>query len=114
MPAPATRTRTSWSPGSGTGRSSTTSPPPSLITSARMTAKPNRRSQPALRLGEEVPAHGQAALERLAHRLLSLEDLRQRDLLAGHNGEAALGGVGGRRERVDGRHLERQLAAPDP
>src|SRR5437764_1468468 len=85
MPAPATRTRTSWSPGSGTGRSSTTRRPPSWMTRARMAGQPNRRSQPALGLAEEVAAHRQAAFEGLAHGLLALEDLPQGNLLAGHH-----------------------------
>src|SRR5947209_15984938 len=109
MPAPATRTSTSSAAGSGTARSSTTRRPPSWITRARM----DRSLEPALGRGEQVAAHGQAPLEGVAESLLALEDLRQRDLLARHHREAPLWGVGGRREGVDGRHLERQLPAPD-
>src|SRR3989454_6721362 len=118
MPAPATRTRTWSAAGSGMGRSSITRRPPSWMTRARMEAQPNgvpdRGLQPALGRTEEVAAAGQAPFEGVAERLLALEDLRQRTLLAGHHREAPLGGVGGRRERVDGRHLEGQLPAADP
>jgi hypothetical protein len=59
-------------------------------------------------------ADGQAPLEGVAEGLFPFEDLGQGNLLAGHHREAPLGRVGGRRERVDGRHLERKLRPSDP
>jgi len=62
---------------------------------------------------EQVAAHLVAAVEDVAELLLAEEDAVEADFDARHDGEASFGGVGDRRERVDGRHFERQVGAAD-
>jgi myo-inositol-1(or 4)-monophosphatase len=61
---------------------------------------------------EQEAAHGQASVEHVAQQFLAAQHPRQGDGVAGDDRQPAFGGVRGRRERVDGRHLEGKFDAP--
>ncbi len=67
--------------------------------------------EPHGRVVEEVVADAETAVERVAELLLAEEHARQGDLDAGDDGQRALRSVGHRTERVDRRHLEREVGA---
>ena len=69
--------------------------------------------EPAAGRLEEIAAHGQAAVEHVAHHFLTRQDPGERYGTSSHDGEAPFGRVGGRRVGVDGRDLERELDTTD-
>src|SRR5712671_2416231 len=69
-------------------------------------------AEPGCRIVKEVLAHREAAIERVAELLLADVHTRQRYRNSRHDRQAALRRVGHRRERVDRRHLEREIGAP--
>ncbi len=70
-------------------------------------------SQPGLGGLEQEAADGQAAIEDVAEELFAGEHPREGDGVAGDDVQATLGSVGGRGERVDGRHFQGKLDAAD-
>src|SRR5688572_27526643 len=107
----------SSSTGATTASSTSRSPGWSLrmsISSRTSMAGVLQVAEPVLGLIQEEQADALATLEIVGHAAVVVEvDVGQIDARAGHQAERTLGGVGDVGERVDGRHLDRQLDAAD-